>query len=81
MKIVIAALVGGLAFWAIEKYALSADGSFFGLKYEQDSEGKPKLGAAYLATGAAVVLGAAGIGMLAHKLTGGKVPAGVGLSH
>jgi hypothetical protein len=81
VKILIAALAGGLAFWAIEKYALSADGKFMGMAFETDADGKPKLSAGYIALGASVVLGAVAVGMAAHKVTGGKIPAGIGLSH
>jgi hypothetical protein len=79
VKFAVAALVGGLAFWAVEKYGMK-DGKLFGsLAFEQETDGSPKLGLGYIATGAVIVLGAVGTGMLVHKLTGGKVPAGVGL--
>jgi hypothetical protein len=80
VKYAVAALVGGVAYWAIERYAVTQNGLFDKLPLEADSEGKPKLGLGYLATGAAIGLAAVAIGGLAHKLTGGRVPAGLAVA-
>lgn len=77
MKYVVMIVAGGLAYWAIEKYAIKDDKLFGAFAYEQDSTGAPKLTSpGYIATGAAVVLGAAAAGAILHKVSK-RIPRGV----
>jgi hypothetical protein len=80
MKYVVMILAGGLAYWALEKYAMNGD-KFLGLSFETDDAGKPKLSAGYIALGGATVAGAVLVGFALHKATGGKIPAGVAAAH
>jgi len=80
MKYVLLFVVGGLSYWAIEKYAYK-DGRLFGqFEMPVDANNDPKLSLGYVAAGGAIVLGAVAVGAVAHKITKGKLPAGVAVS-
>ena len=84
VKYIAAFAVGGLAFWAIENYAYpSGSTSLFGidaLKVSVDANNKPNLGLGVIATGGVIALAAMATGMALHKVTGGRIPAGLAVA-
>jgi hypothetical protein len=84
VKYVAAFAVGGLAFWAIERFAFpQGSTALFGmdaLKLEQDASNEPKLGLGYIVTGGTIAIAGLAIGGLLHKVTGGRVPAGLAVA-
>ena len=76
MKYLVMIAAGGLAFYAIERFAVQND-KFLGLDFPEDTSGNAKLSAGYFAVGGAVVVGACLAGWALHKVSGGRLAKGV----
>lgn len=80
IKLIVAVLVGGLAYWGLERYAMKDKQLFGQFDFPTDEAGLPKLSLGYVVMGGTIVLTAIGVGMAVHKVSGGRLPAGVGLA-
>jgi hypothetical protein len=80
IKLIVAVLVGGLAFFGIERYAMKDKMLFGQFDFPTDDAGLPRLSLGYFVMGGAIVLVAVGVGMGVHKVSGGRLPAGVSLA-